>query len=322
MTLASPIDVVIESRSDDRGDILRLDLVAADGGDLPAFTAGAHVEIAVPLADGTVLERQYSLWGDPADRRRWRLGILLEPASRGGSRTLHAIAKPGTRLRIQALRNHFPLDATAKRSILIGGGIGITPMLAMAAEIAAAGGDFALHVATRSQARTAFLDVLPGFGDRVVLHHDDGIGGAPLVPERDLPAPDEGTHLYVCGPAGFMDWIITSARALGWAEERIHREYFHAEVDASGGAFEVEAKRSGITVTVDEGESIASALEKAGVRISVSCEEGVCGTCLCDVLEGTPDHRDHFLTDEEKAAGDQILICCSRAKTPRLVLDL
>lgn len=321
MARAFPFEVTIEARHDDRGDIVRLDLVAADGSPLPPFEAGAHVEIAVPAADGGVLARQYSLYGDPAETDRWRLGILLEPASRGGSRALHATAKPGARLVVAALRNHFPLAAAA-RTVLIGGGVGLTPMLAMAATLRARGADFVLHVATRSADRDAFDDALAAFGDRVIRHHDDGVAGAPFDPAADLPEPDAGTRIYVCGPAGFMDRVIATALAKGHADDHVHREYFHAAVDASGASFEVEARRSGVTVAVPEGVSIASALAAAGVPVALSCEEGVCGTCLCDVLEGTPDHRDHFLTDDEKQAGDQILVCCSRSKSPRLVLDL
>ncbi|MCY1298352.1 Carnitine monooxygenase reductase subunit [compost metagenome] len=142
----------------------------------------------------------------------------------------------------------------------------------------------------------------------------------------DLPAvlghPAEGVHVYVCGPGGFMDWVISEARKAGYAEDHIHREYFQAEVDASGNSFEVVAQRSGKTIQVAEGQTIAQALADAGVNIQVSCKQGVCGTCLCNVLEGQPDHRDVYLTDEEKAANDQILTCCSRAMSKTLVLDI
>ncbi len=325
MTTSPTLDLLIADRIDDRGSIMRVDLVAADGADLPVWTAGAHVEVEIPSGDGSApFLRAYSLCGDPAERKHWHLGILLDPASRGGSAKFHEIARPGNHLRVASPRNLFALDAAAPGSVLIGGGIGITPMLAMAHALQAEGRPFVLHYCTRSADRTAFLDALPGFpfADRVHLHHDDGAGEGPLVPARDLPPASEGQHLYVCGPTGFMDWIIGAALAAGYPDARIHREYFGAEVDTSGASFEVVAKRSGVTVTVDDGESIAQALEKAGVRIAVSCEEGVCGTCLCDVLEGVPDHRDHFLTDDEKAAGDQMLICCSRAKSPKLVLDV
>lgn len=318
------LDLLVADRIDDRGDILRLDLVDPTGADLPAFTAGAHVELEVTDAAGAVFHRQYSLWGDPADRRHWRLGILLDPASRGGSKAIHAVVHPGARLKVSLPRNHFPLAEDAAPSVLLGGGIGITPMLAMAQALHAAGRPFVLHYCTRSAERTAFLDLLATlpFADRIHLHHDDGGAEGPLDPARDLPKAADGAHLYVCGPTGFMDWILGAAAAAGWSDDRLHREYFSAEVDASGAAFEVEARRSGVTVEVKEGESIAAALAAAGVVVPLSCEEGVCGTCLCDVLEGTPDHRDHFLTDDEKEAGDQILVCCSRAKSAKLVLDI
>ncbi|MCY1176090.1 Carnitine monooxygenase reductase subunit [compost metagenome] len=153
-------------------------------------------------------------------------------------------------------------------------------------------------------------------------HFDDEDAAQKL----DLPAvlgqPAEGVHVYVCGPAGFMDWVISEARKAGFAEDYIHREYFQVQVDASGEGFEVVAQRSGKTVQVVEGQSILDALAGAGIKIEISCEQGVCGTCLCDVLEGEPDHRDVYLTDEEKAANDQILVCCSRAKSKKLVLDI
>lgn len=324
MTTPSFLDLRIADRVDDRGSIMRIDLVRDDGGDLPAFTAGAHVEVEIPVEGAsTPIRRHYSLWGDPSDGSRWRLGILDDPASRGGSRALHTVARPGNRLKVGLPANHFPLADTGP-ALLVGGGIGITPMLAMAHALHAAGRDFELRYCTRSADRTAFLDLLPGlpFAHRVTLHHDDGAASGPLVPARDLPPAEAGVHLYVCGPTGFMDWIIAAARDAGWPEDRIHREYFGAVVDTSGRDFEVTAKRSGVTVTVAEGQSIAAALTEAGVIVTLSCEEGVCGTCLCDVLEGDPDHRDQFLTDAEKAAGDQMLICCSRARSPRLVLDL
>lgn len=319
------LDLVIDRRIDDRGAIMLLDLVAADGGDLPPFDAGAHVEVEIPATvAGRPCVRPYSLCGDPGDRSRYRLGILRDPNSRGGSSALHDLARVGGTLRVAAPRNLFPLAPSAARSVLVGGGIGVTPLLAMAHALAASGRVFDLHYCTRSRARTAFLDDLDGlpFRDRITLHHDDAPQPERFDPARDLPPPAEGVHLYVCGPSGFMDWVIGAARAAGYGDAQIHREYFDAEVDASGGAFEVVAARSGVTVTVEAGGTIVAALAKAGIGVTMSCEKGVCGTCVVDVIEGAPDHRDAFLTDEEKAEGDQILVCCSRAKTPRLVLDI
>ncbi|MDH2346143.1 MULTISPECIES: PDR/VanB family oxidoreductase [unclassified Bradyrhizobium] len=297
-----------------------LDLVADAGAVLPSFEAGAHVDIHL----GPGLIRQYSLCGDPSDRSRYRLGILLNNASRGGSAALHRSVHAGDRLRIGLPRNHFPFTAAAQRSILIGGGIGITPLLAMARHCIREGKPFLLHYCARSRDRAAFLEELAEepLSTKTHLHFDDGEAAQRFDPDRDLPRPSSGTHLYVCGPSGFMDWAIVKARGLGYHEEQIHREYFEAEVDMSGDGFEVTLAKSGLTVAVPAGVSIVKALADAGVTINVSCEQGVCGTCTCNVIEGIPDHRDSYLNDDEKAANDQILPCCSRSHTPVLVLDL
>lgn len=310
----------VAARTQHRGGVVAVDLVAANGAPLPPFTAGSHIDLH--LEDGLV--RQYSLMNDPTERGRYRLGVLLEAASRGGSAAVHARLTPGASVLASAPRNHFGLAENAGRSILVGGGIGITPMLAMAHALHRQGREFALHYCTRQAERTAFLDELNAapFFDRVRLHHDEGPLANPLRPDKDLGPLDADTHCYVCGPAGFMDWVIGGAQALGYPADRVHREYFSAEVDTSGGGFEVVASRSGVTLRVDEGQTIVEALAKAGIEVTVSCQEGVCGTCLVDVLEGEPDHRDVYLTDEEKAANDQMLVCCSRAKSTRLVLDI
>lgn len=310
----------VANRVEHAGDVVGLDLVAPNGAALPPFTAGAHVDLH--LAPGLV--RQYSLLGSPAETGRYRLGVLLEPTSRGGSAAVHQTLRAGASVRVGLPRNHFPLAPRAGRSVLVGGGIGVTPMLAMAHELTRAGKAFELHYCTRSRSRTAFLMDLAEapFADRVRLHHDDGDEAQRFTPATSLPPPASDLHLYVCGPAGFMDWVIAGAKVLGYAEDQIHREYFNAEVDISGGAFEVFAARSNQTFTVGEGVSVVEALASVGIAVEVSCQEGVCGTCLVDVIEGEVDHRDVYLTDEEKAASDQMLVCCSRAKSSRLVLDL
>jgi ferredoxin-NADP reductase len=314
------LDLNIVRREEQTPDIISLDLVAADGRPLPPFEAGAHIDLHI--APGLI--RQYSLCGDPAVPHHYRLGILLDPASRGGSRTIHRDFQPGTKIHASLPRNHFPLAADATFSLLVGGGIGITPLIAMAHQLAADGAPFALHYCTRSRESSAFIDELRGsaFWSQVCVHYDDGPEQDRFSPEHDLPTPSSGTHIYVCGPTGFMDWVIAGARARHYPDAAIHREYFAADVDASGGPFEVVLATSGLTVAVNEGQSIVGALASAGVHVPVSCEEGVCGTCLTQVLEGVPDHRDVYLTDEEKKANDQILLCCSRAKTSRLVIDL
>ena len=311
------INATITRRDDQTDEIAVFEISATDGNALPAFEAGAHIDVVV----GPELIRQYSLSNAPGETT-YRLGILNDPESRGGSRQIHAELKAGGEVQISAPRNHFPLDMDAEHSLLIGGGIGITPMIAMAYALKAAGKSFELHYCSRSQSKAAFLEELEReFGDCLALHFDDA-GEANRIDPKALASARPGTHLYVCGPSGFMDWVIEQGKAAGLPEKQIHFEYFNAEVDISGEAFEVYAEASDVTVQVGPNESIATALKAAGVKVLMSCEEGVCGTCICDVSEGIPDHRDHFLTDEEKEDNDQIALCCSRAKTSRLVVDI
>lgn len=314
------IKVVVRRREVQGHDVVVLDLADPAGAALPAFSAGAHVDLHL----GPDLVRQYSLCGDPARRDVYRLGILKDPQSRGGSLAAHAGLGEGTEIWASLPRNHFPLVAGAKRSVLIGGGIGITPMIAMAHALSAEGGDFELHYRGRSRAACAFLGELAAapFSQRVHTHFSDEGGRESFDLASILGQPAPGTHVYVCGPTGFMNAVIDGAKALGFADATIHREFFQVETDTSGDAFEIEARRSGVTLKVEAGQSMVDALATVGIKVKVSCEQGVCGTCLCDVIEGTPDHRDVYLTDEEKADNDQILLCCSRAKTPRLVLDI
>lgn len=314
------LNVVVRKREIQGADVVVLDLGRADGAALPAFEAGAHVDIHV--APGLV--RQYSLCSDPADATVYRLGVLKDPASRGGSLGVHEALVEGREVQISTPRNLFPLAADATRSILLGGGIGITPMIAMAHALHQQGADFELHYCGRSRSRSAFLEALANapFAARVFTHFDDEDAAQRLNLADVLGAGVAGTHMYTCGPSGFMDWVIAGARQQGYAEAHIHKEYFQVEVDAAGQGFEVVAARSNKTVQVAEGQTILDALAQVGIRIDISCEQGVCGTCMCEVLEGEPDHRDVYLTDEEKAANDQILVCCSRAKSNKLVLDI
>jgi vanillate O-demethylase ferredoxin subunit len=308
--------LTVAQRIDDKGDIMRLTLKG--DGPLPEVTAGAHIDLLVETPEGP-LWRQYSLAGDPADRSQWQLGILKDPESRGGSVALHRLLKAGQTVHVEGPRNHFPLVDAAK-TVLFGGGIGVTPMLAMAWELHAKGADFTLHYATRSEDRCAFLDLIPTlpFAEKIVLHHDDVKA---LDLDATLPEPSDDTHVYVCGPQGFMDWVIGAAEAKGHASNHVHKEYFSADVDASGDSFDVECAATGVTITVGPEDTIAKALAREGIKIEVKCEEGICGTCVTDVLEGEIDHRDQFLSDEEREDGDQICACCSRGKT-KLVLDI
>lgn len=314
------IVVVVRRRSEQGHAVVVLDLAAMDGGALPPFDAGSHVD--VHLEDGMV--RQYSLCGDPARRDVYRLGILKDPASRGGSAAAHASLREGVQVRVGLPRNQFALAPGRHRSILFGGGIGVTPMIAMAYSLHAAGRPFELHYCGRSEAASAFLDELRQgpFAQHVHTHFDDGDPSQRLDPVAVLRAVGADLHVYVCGPGGFMDWIVEAARCRGLTEAQVHKEHFQRDADTSGRGFEVVAKRSGKRVHVAAGQTIVEALAAQGIRVRVSCEQGICGTCICGVLAGVPDHRDVFLTEEEHADNDQIALCCSRSHGDELILDI
>jgi vanillate O-demethylase ferredoxin subunit len=267
--------------------ICSLVLVDAEGGALPPFTAGSHID--VQLGDGLV--RQYSLCNRPGAADHYQIAVLLEAASRGGSAAVHAVQE-GQVLRISDPKNLFALAPDAPHSLLLAGGI------------------------DRLQASA--------FAQRVSCHFDDGAAGQKLDIAAVLQAAAAGTHLYVCGPAGFMDWVLAAGRAAGWPEARLHREYFAAApIDTrADGSFEVQLASSGTVIRVAADQSVVQALAAHGVQVDTSCEQGVCGTCLTKVLDGTPEHRDMFLTPAEQARCDQFLPCCSRSQSARLVLDL
>lgn len=303
-------------------DICSFELVAEAGTVLPGFAAGSHVDVLLP--DG--ITRQYSLCNNPTENHRYLIGVLRDPASRGGSRAMHDAVQEGDCLQISAPKNHFPLAHEARRHLLLAGGIGITPILCMAERLANIGASFEMHYCTRSRERTAFHQriVQSGFAARAHFHFDDGPAGQKLAIEQLLATPEDGVHLYVCGPRGFMDAVLGAARARAWPEPQLHYEFFAADVGVADGDtdFEVQLASTGRVVTVPRDKSALQALAAAGIDLPFACEQGVCGTCLTRILEGVPDHRDSYLTPEERAANDQFTPCCSRARTPRLVLDL
>ncbi len=322
MSSAQTLQVRVARKATEALDIVTLELVATDGSALPAFGAGAHVDVQLPGG----ITRQYSLCNDPKETHRYLIGVLRDPASRGGSQAVHDKVKEGDVLQISTPKNHFPLAHDAKKSLLLGGGIGITPILCMAERLANTGAAFEMHYATRSPERTAFRERIAksSFAGQVAFHFDDGAPEQKLDLAKLLVKPEAGTHLYVCGPKGFMDAVLNTARAQGWPEDQLHYEFFGATVEKSDSdaSFEVKLASSGRIVMVPKDKTVTQALAEAGVEIMMSCEQGVCGTCLTRVLEGVPDHKDSYLTPEEQAANDQFLPCCSRSKTPQLVLDL
>lgn len=312
-------DLVVHRRHAAADGVVALDLVDPQGSDLPAWEPGAHIDLL--LDEGLV--RQYSLCGDPRDAKTWRVGVLLDPQSRGGSHHVHENLVEGSSLRVRGPRNHFAL-VDSPRYLFIAGGIGITPILPMIDAAHGTGSDWALIYLGRSRTTMAFSQALSDtYGDRVTLWPHDEQGRFDL--EAALKEPSEDTLVYCCGPEQLLS--AAEQHCGHWPEGSLHIERFAAKapVEPTAGAldtFQVVCQRSGATVEVSEDMSILEALEDADIPIMSSCLEGICGTCEAMVLEGTPDHRDSVLTDAERATGNKILTCVSRSCSEKLVLDL
>lgn len=315
------LTVKVLRKTQEATDISSFELARVDGQPLPAFSAGSHIDVQIPGG----LTRQYSLCNDDNESHRYRIAVLRDPASRGGSQGMHGQVNAGDVLTISTPRNHFPL-LRAQRTLLLAGGIGVTPLLCMAQRLAALGADFELHYCARSAERTAFRAEIAAspFAAQVHFHFDDGDAGQKLDAEQLLARPDAGTHVYICGPTGFIQHVVGATEAQGWDKANVHLEYFGAapQDTAGDGSFEVRIASSGKTYTVAKDQSVVQALLPHGIEILTSCEQGVCGTCITRVLEGECEHRDLYFTDAEKAANDQFTPCCSRAKSSVLVLDL
>jgi vanillate O-demethylase ferredoxin subunit len=301
-------------------DTLCASLVSEDGSLMPAFSAGAHIDVHLPC--GVV--RQYSLCGDPDVRTSYEIAVKREAASRGGSAYVHDSLNTGDQLRISRPRNNFSLSPTPGHHILLAGGIGLTPLLSMMWELARRDDTFELFYFARSMEHASFLATLDKARGRNGIHLCIG-----LDPDRTrghlhqlLRCPRVGTHLYACGPGPFISAVRDATK--DWPDGALRVEAFtlDAPLTMAGGSFEVELAKSKLTFSIEENRTIAETLRDAGVEIELSCEQGVCGTCLTRVLEGVPDHRDMFLSDSEKLANDSMLICVSRAKSRRVVLDL
>jgi vanillate O-demethylase ferredoxin subunit len=309
---------VIAKQFNGAGNVL-LTLASASGQSLPAFTPGAHIDVLIPDCG----KRQYSLCSAAASTNCYQICVRLDSTSSGGSRWLHQQLESGELLQISAPRNHFPLPH-APRTLLFAAGIGLTPLLVMAEELAARQADFTLHLYLKHADELAFRERLLNLGERVVIHYSSE--GDSLRQQ----APDEITQphnsaLVSCGPGGFMEHVQQLALQHGWREEQLHSERFKPVASApvlAGGAFEVEIASSGARYAIGAEQSIADVLEDAGIEIELSCEQGMCGACITGVLAGEPDHRDEVLSQKERAANNCIVLCCSRARSPLLVLDL
>lgn len=316
--METTLRVRVEAVTEETAEIRRFELVAERGVELPAFEAGAHIDVYT----GSAGVRQYSLCNAPWENDRYVIGVKREPQGRGGSAWMHDALRAGASLTIGTPRNNFALDATADKYLLLGAGIGITPLLAMAETLAQKGADFTLYYFARSAANQAFRDRLSRspWASRVRYQLDDGGPTIDLAAELTTAASST-THLYMCGPQGFMDAVKRAASS--WPEANVHLEYFAAlPVEHLDGdrPFEIELARSGETFRIGHDETIAQVLLDAGVDITTSCEQGVCGTCVTTFLDGEPDHRDYCLNRKERET--KVALCCARAKTTRLVLDL
>ena len=296
--------------------VVTLTLTAPDGGRLPDWTPGAHVDLT--LDNG--LTRQYSLCGDRWDAHTYRVGVLLEPTSRGGSAYVHQQLSPGHVVGLGGPRNNFPL-VPADSYLFVAGGIGITPMLPMIAQAELLGADWALLYGGRTRRSMAFLDELSAYGDRVLVRPQDEFGLLDLT--GFLGAPRSGTPVYSCGPAPLL--AAMERACADWPARSLRTERFVAAergAPVRTTAFDVELRRSGRVVQVTPETSVLEALGSVGVEVLSSCRQGTCGTCETTVLAGVPDHRDSLLDDEERAAGDCMYPCVSRSCSDRLVLDL
>jgi ferredoxin-NADP reductase len=314
-----PLMLRVAARTSEGLDACAFELVHPTGRALPRFTAGAHLD--VHIAPGLV--RQYSLCNSPADSRRYQICVLKTPDSRGGSRAMHEIVQHGGVLSVSAPRNNFPLVPDARRSLLFAGGIGITPILAMAEHLSAGGADFALHYCARSAARAPFRERIANsaFARKASFHYSDGGQHADLA--ALVGAPESGTHLYVCGPAGFMDAVFAAAIAQGWNEAQLHREYFAGAAQSGPDApFDLRIASSGKLVHVAAGVTALEALAASGIVVPSSCGQGVCGTCVTGVLAGEPEHRDRVLSPDQQGRNDCFTPCCSRARSAVLTVDL
>ncbi|WP_028923122.1 PDR/VanB family oxidoreductase [Pseudonocardia acaciae] len=288
------------------------------GGELPGWEPGAHVTVMLPNGVG----RDYSLCGDPADRAEWTVAVLREPASRGGSSYVHERLGVGELLAVDGPRNNFPLRP-AGRYLLVAGGIGVTPILAMARELASAGAAWSMLYCGRERSGMAYLPELRELaGDALAVHCDDEHGGPPDL-DAVLGELPTGTHVYCCGPEGLLAAVADRLpESVPLSVER-----FRADAPAPLAAdaepeFDVVCAGSGVRARVAAGVSILDALAGAGVEVPSSCREGICGTCETKVLAGEPDHRDLLLSDEEKRSGQTMLLCVSRCRSPELLLDL
>jgi ferredoxin-NADP reductase len=311
-------DLVIAQKDAVAEGVVTLVLSGQDGQNLPTWSPGAHIDLVNPLG----LTRQYSLCGDPAERQMWRIGVLQTPDSRGGSRFVHETLNVGDTIHARGPRNHFPL-VDAPRYVFIAGGIGVTPILPMVQAAHVGGASWKLYYGGRSRRSMAFTGPLSRYGERVEIWPEDEGGLLPL--EAILSEPLAETLVYCCGPEPLLQAVEQVCKS--WPTGSLRTERFAAKTFGPNAgadqAFEIVLQRSGITLTVPRDSSVLEVVENARVgNVLASCRSGVCGTCEVGVLEGVPDHRDSVLTEAERNQGEAMMMCVSRSRSSRLVLEL
>ncbi|MCF8587606.1 PDR/VanB family oxidoreductase [Gordonia liuliyuniae] len=312
-------DLVVRTMRWEADGVVSVHLEDPDGAALPEWSPGSHIDVHL----GRGIVRQYSLCGDQEDKTVYRIGVLRDPATRGGSRYVHESLRPGHLVPVSVPRNNFELLG-APNYVFVAGGIGVTPMLPMIAEAHRSGADWELHYGGRSRETMAFVDELSAYGDRVRIVSEDREGVLDL--DALLSVPRAQTLVYTCGPEGLLSAV--EQRGTAWDDETVRLERFkpksRAEDDEPGAdsAITVRCDASGVTVEVAPDAPILDVLESAGVDVPSSCREGMCGSCETRVLRGVPDHRDYVLSSSEQESGETMMICVSRAQTDELVLDL
>lgn len=320
---AMMMDLVIKRIIKETDDVIRLILAKEDGEVLPTYQAGAHIVVQVPSG----IRRQYSLCFLPTTGKEYEIAVLKEPNSRGGSEQIHA-AQEGDVVKVFKPQNHFLLNNPRSPALLMAAGIGVTPLMAMAQMLYKSGTDFSFHYSAKSAAKAPYYESLSEspYAGKVMFHFSEEDHGRADI-ESILSQETDKRDIYVCGPLAYIDEVMDTALKLGWAKERLHREYFTGPMsqtpsDAPRESFQVKVGSTGQIVDVEAEQTITQALKENGVDIPISCEEGWCGTCLVTVLEGEPEHLDLFLSEAEQRNGNQIIPCRSRSRSDCLVLDI
>jgi len=296
-------------------------LATADLSELPVFSPGAHLPVSIDLSDGKSLQRHYSILSSPNDRSHYEIAVLLEPEGGGGSRYMHEQIKENDIINVETPRNDFPLASDATHSILIAGGIGITPILSMLRSLKNEQASLEMHYAARSTSQLAFRDEVEALSDRRTRFYlSKGPTAARLNLDELLSTPRPGTHVYVCGPVRMIEAVRDQATRHGWSPDQIHFESFGARATADDREVTVRLAQSGQTLSVPPSQTILDALHEANINVPYDCKRGECGMCMTGVLDGQPDHRDVCLTSDERQGS--MCVCVSRAKGGKLVLDL